>query len=76
METALAILMVLGIFVGIPAVIGFTIAGMYILGDRRVRRAGRVKALEEAVETLREWPAEAPGEAVAKVAAEEHVPVA
>lgn len=39
MELALAIMMVLGIFVGIPAVIGFTIAGAYIWSDRRVRRA-------------------------------------
>ena len=35
METTLAILMVLGIFVGIPAVVGFAIAGVYILGDHR-----------------------------------------
>lgn len=47
METALAILMVLGIFVGIPALVGFAIAGTYILKDRRVRRAERGKAPEE-----------------------------
>jgi hypothetical protein len=41
METTLAILMALGIFVGIPAVIGFAIAGVYILGKRRVVRAER-----------------------------------
>ena len=41
METTLAILMVLGIFIGIPAVIGFAIAGVYILGDRRTARAER-----------------------------------
>ncbi len=46
METTLAILMVLGIFVGIPALIGFAIAGTYILGDRRVRRAEHAKAKE------------------------------
>ena len=45
METTLAILMVLGIFIGIPAVIGFAIAGVYILSDRRVRRAERTKAV-------------------------------
>lgn len=31
METTLAILMVLGIFVGIPAIVGFAIAGIAIL---------------------------------------------
>ena len=30
METALAILLALGIFVGIPAVIGFAIAGVFL----------------------------------------------
>jgi hypothetical protein len=44
MGTTLAILMVLGIFVGIPAVIGFTIAGVYILSTRRAVRAERAKA--------------------------------
>lgn len=48
METTLAILMVLGIFIGIPAVIGFAVAGVYILSDRRARRAERVKVLGEA----------------------------
>ena len=48
METTLAILMILGIFVGIPAVIGFAIAGGYIWNDRRVRRTGRNKAVGEA----------------------------
>ena len=31
METMLAVLMVLGIFVGIPALIGFTIVGVYFM---------------------------------------------
>ena len=49
METTLAILMVLGIFVGIPAVVGFTIAGIYALGRRRALRAERrAKALAKA----------------------------
>lgn len=47
MGTALAILMVLGIFVGVPALVGFAIASTYILKDRRVRRAERGKAAEE-----------------------------
>lgn len=63
MELTLAILMVLGIFVGVPAVIGFAIAGIYFMGDRRVRRMKRAKAIEEA-------------EAVAKNNAKEHAPVA
>ncbi len=42
METVLAILMVLGIFVGIPAVIGFGIACVYLLSDRQARRAQRL----------------------------------
>ena len=48
METTLGILMVLGIFVGIPAVIGFAIAGVYIMSDRRARRAERAKVLGKA----------------------------
>jgi len=47
METALAILMVLGIFVGIPVLIGCAIGGVFILSDRRVRKEQRAKALED-----------------------------
>ncbi|MFC2010964.1 hypothetical protein ACFLUR_01570 [Chloroflexota bacterium] len=39
METTLAILMVLGIYVGIPAIIGLVIAGAYTLAAHRVQRA-------------------------------------
>lgn len=39
METVLAILMALGIFVGIPAVIGFTIVGTFALIEHRAKRA-------------------------------------
>ncbi len=42
METVLAILMVLGTFVGIRAVIGFGIACVYLLSDRQARRAQRL----------------------------------
>jgi hypothetical protein len=49
MELALVIMMALGIFVAIPAVIGFTIAGIYILRDRRVCRMERARAVAEAV---------------------------
>jgi flagellar biosynthesis component FlhA len=53
METTLAILMVLGIFVGIPAIVGFTIAGVYVLAGRRFRKAQHATALGQAVaETL------------------------
>lgn len=41
MEMTLAILMVLGIFVGIPAIIGFAVAGVYVLAGRRTLRAER-----------------------------------
>ena len=44
METALAILMVLGIFIGIPTVIGFAIGGVYIMSSRRARRTERATA--------------------------------
>ncbi len=50
METTLAVLMVIGIFVGIPAVIGFAIAGVYILSDRRARRTERTKLAAKARE--------------------------
>jgi flagellar biosynthesis component FlhA len=76
METVLAILMVLGIFVGIPALIGFAIAGTYVLIDRRVRRVEPAKALKAAAEAVHEQPAEAQGKAVAKEATREHVLVA
>ena len=43
METGLAILLALGIFVGIPAVIGFGIVGAVVLRQRvRTARAPRV----------------------------------
>jgi flagellar biosynthesis component FlhA len=58
METGLAILMVLGIFVGIPALIGIAIGSMYLMSNRRVRRAERAKALEEAEVIAREAPKE------------------
>jgi len=62
METALAILMVLGIFVGVPALIGFATAGVYILSDRRVRKAKAAKALEAVTEVPGVQPAETPAE--------------
>ena len=76
MELALASMMVLGIFVAIPAVIGFAIVGAYILSDRRIRRAERAKAVKATAEALRVEPAEIRGEAVVKEATKEHVLVA
>jgi len=66
METALAILMVLGIFVGIPALIGLIIVGVVVWSDRLPRRAERAKAMEAAAEGLGDELAETSGEAVAK----------
>lgn len=57
MELTLAILMVLGIFVGIPALIGFAIAGVFILQGRRVRQVEPGKTLKE---ELAQLPFEAP----------------
>ncbi len=56
METTLAILMVLGIFVGFPALIGIAIASVYLLSDRRARRAARVKAMAKTLEEARQAP--------------------
>jgi len=47
METTLAILMVLGIYVGIPAVIGLAIGGAYIWKDQKIRRAEHADTLKE-----------------------------
>ena len=44
MGTTSAILVVLGIFVGIPALVGLGIAGMYLFSDRRGMRAERAQA--------------------------------
>jgi len=76
MELAIAIMMVLVIYVAIPAVIGFAIAGAYILRERRVRRVERAKAAKAAAEALEAEPAETHGEAVTKEPTKEHVLVA
>lgn len=39
METTLAILMVLGIFVGVPALIGLAIAEGYVLAGHKAQKA-------------------------------------
>ncbi len=68
METTLAILMVLGIFVGIPVAVGGIIAGTLVLSRRRALRAERAKAPGAAAEALQMEPAKAPSKAVAKEA--------
>ena len=75
MELALAAMMVLGIFVGIPAVIGFAIAGAYIWKDRQIRRAERADALKE-VEALHTEAAGERNQAVARKQVKEHVKAA
>ena len=60
METALAILMVIGIFGVFPLVVGFTVAGVYILGSRLNRRIQHAKDNKElTIETLNRELAEA-----------------
>ena len=49
METFLAVLMVLGIYVGAPLVIGVAIAGVIIFSSRRATRAKKAR-LQESVE--------------------------
>ena len=56
METALAILMALGIYVGIPVVIGLVIGGFFIIADRRLWKAGKTHAAVK-TETSVEKPA-------------------
>ena len=48
METTLAILMVLGIFVGVPAAIGFGIVAAYKLGHGLATRAERAEVVGKA----------------------------
>ena len=50
METAQAVLMVLGIYVAAPVVIGFAIGGAVVLWTRLARKAEQPKAIAEAGE--------------------------
>ena len=68
MDTTLAILMVLGIFVGIPAVIGFAIAGVYLLSGRRTLRARRAQSMAETIAAAEDMVAEAQREQASKAA--------
>ena len=50
MTTTLAILMVLGIFVGVPTLIGLAIAGVYVRADRKARKTVKhTEAVEKAL---------------------------
>ena len=71
METTLAVLMVLGIFVGIPAIIGFSIAGVYVLSDRRARRAERAQSVAEAIAAAEDMVAETQREQAAQATADQ-----
>jgi len=50
MEFTLAVLMVLGIFVGVPVALVLAIGGVYALGGRLVERAKRVEAAGTEIE--------------------------
>ena len=43
METVLAVLMAIGIFVGVPVLIGLTVIGIYFGSKRRIRRKERIE---------------------------------
>lgn len=65
METALAILLALTIYIGIPALIGFAIIGVVVLAERR--RKARVldaEAMLEEVKPTETEPAREQGEPV------------
>jgi len=52
MDTFLAILMVLGIYVGAPLAIAAAIAGVIILSSRKATRTRRAQALAEEAEAV------------------------
>lgn len=54
MDTTLAILMALGIFVVGPALIGLAILGVAILSGRRELKARQAEAVKEAAKALAE----------------------
>ena len=62
METFMAVLMALGIYLGVPLIIGLAIAGIFIMADQKIKRAKQTKSLEEAVEDLERVVAEAKSE--------------
>ena len=69
METFLAVLMAIGIYLVAPALLAFAIAGIFIMVDQRAKRAKQARSLEEAVEELEQVVAEAKLEEHAETAA-------
>jgi len=58
-ETFLAILMVIGIYVVAPAIVGFGIAGLVVLRTRRSRRARPRESVEDVIAAMEEMIAAA-----------------
>jgi hypothetical protein len=56
METFLAVLLALGIYVVIPILIGLLICTAAILYDRRHHKVEKTKAVEEAEKAVKESP--------------------
>jgi hypothetical protein len=54
MKLVLAILMVFGIFVGIPIIIGLAISGGYMPYEQRIQNIKRTRSAEKNKENLRE----------------------
>ncbi len=53
MEMVLAILMVLGIFIGVPFIVGLAIGGAYMVHERRVLKTEKANAVEKAKEIVK-----------------------
>ena len=65
METALAILLALVIYIGVPTLIGFAIIGAVVLAERRRRaQAAEAEALLKEVKSTKTEPAREQGEPV------------
>ena len=53
MEMVLAILMVLGIFIGVPFIVGLAIGGAYMVHERRVFKTEKANSVEKAEEIVK-----------------------
>ncbi len=71
MELALAVMMVLGIFIAIPAMFGFATAGVFLLKERRIRQAKRARSQVKMFDTLDNLIAEDEGRHSAETVSEE-----
>ena len=58
METFLAILLALGIYLVIPVLIGLTICSAAIIYDRRFHKKEKTEAVKEAEKLVKETPRE------------------